>query len=199
MTRSYLFVFKCKPVIKGKLLHHWVHSVYLFIRPHDAMSSNWRDWVHYSRAVLDVFFFTSDIKEIAYSSEWLRGIFHNIHADNIHEVFWEGFLCHISSLCPVIVKLYLYIQNLTCVNLLTVRPPSLVSDKRSCYLFLIWRLMNKTVASVITVFTQSPRDSPIDFIKLTAFPFPTPSLPSPPPLLCPYMPGIYARLLKLCW
>lgn len=56
ITRSYSFVFKCKDIIKRKLLHHWVHFVDLFIRPDDAMSNSWRDWVHFSRAVLDVFF-----------------------------------------------------------------------------------------------------------------------------------------------
>ena len=122
MIRTYSVVFKCKSVIKGKPLHHCVHPVYLFIGPHNAMPGNWRDWVHYSRAVLDVFFFTSYIEEIAYSSEWIRWIFHNIHADNVYEVLWEGFLCHVSSLSPVIVKLYLYIQNFTRVDLLRVRP-----------------------------------------------------------------------------
>ena len=128
MKTSPSFVFKCKSIIKWELFHHCIHLVYLFIGPHNAMPGNWRDWVYYGRAVLDVFFFASDIEEIAYSSQWLRWISHNIHADNVHEVFWKGFLCHVSSLCPVIVKLYLYIQNFTRVNLLTVRPPSLLSD-----------------------------------------------------------------------
>ena len=57
ITRSYSFVFKCKDIIKRKLLHHWVHFVDLFIRPDDAMSNSWRDWVHLALAAQSWMYF----------------------------------------------------------------------------------------------------------------------------------------------
>lgn len=106
--------------------HCGVNSVYLLLRPHNAVSGNWGDWVHYRCAVLNVAFWTSYLKEMAHFPERFRWPFYDIHTNNTEEVLRKGFVGHKGSFCPVVVKLYLFVQNFTGIDLFRIEMHLLV-------------------------------------------------------------------------